>query len=694
MKTAIRFLLAWAVGFSCQLAPAQVKQTAFRSMPHSSYTVFRGQVDLPSKGIWDVRASSDEAIVQLYRLPPDQVERRQMGRRMQVALQQQRIDRSQWKIRSAYSPCVNYARAHDGVGPRTLSQIGDDRYQYWIENFDRSPWSDVVDANREEVKGPFVFLVPEARFHFTSDAGRNVNPRTVLAVELRPYVNDGRHWVLYTDGTCQREPWSKDFLAQHALQIRPVFEPSDLQEKVPVDTVSYTLIAVRRDDQRTPFDVVLLNSITGEEQSQRWDPSDARDDPKVLESLSEARQLAWQPYLRTGPAPVLRSWHAFESGKTPRAEATARPGNQLSMFAVLGGRAAVEETLQMQVLQDPTERSHSETVAVSSLPGVKVKAHPFQQMLAGQPGGQLQLAETAPIDRFFVYVAQPEAILPFLDHGAGFLAGTGAMINGNRLDYDLSERYLERLAVNRAQLESVLRSGLVQDLALILPDLFLIDGTDVTVVARLTQPQLVGGLLQLLGAGALTDSSILTMDTEDGRPAYWALRGDLLCLSSQRSELQRVLQQIDDGGQGSLGRSAEFRYMLTQLPVTDSTRVYAYFSDPFIRRLVGPQVKLSQARRMKAQAAMEYLTAQMLRASGRCPDHFDARVATIRISTGGFSDRRVLVESGESGSVRRLWFFGPRQYVARCAAGPRNATRGASVPAVCRRIRAILASIL
>ena len=42
----------------------------------------------------------------------------------------------------------------------------------------------------------------------------------------------------------------------------------------------------------------------------------------------------------------------------------------------------------------------------------------------------------------------------------------------------------------------------------------------------------------------------------------------------------------------ALGRSAEFRYMLTEMPVRAETRALVYLSDPFIRRMVGPAVKI------------------------------------------------------------------------------------------------------
>ena len=224
----------------------------------------------------------------------------------------------------------------------------------------------------------------------------------------------------------------------------------------------------------------------------------------------------------------------------------------------------------------------------------------------------MELANVVPDDRFMVYIANPDSILPFFDHGAEFLATAGSGLTGNRLDYDLTDRYMERLGVNRQWLESILRSGVVKDMVVVLPDLFLIDGTDVTVAARLERPAVLNGLLQLLGVRGFSNTGKLTRKTENGGTCHWALRDDLFVISTHEDELDRVLDLAQQDGEGSLGQSEEFRYMLTQLPTTPDTRIFAYFSDPFIRRLVGPQVKLAQLRRMKARASMELLTSRAL----------------------------------------------------------------------------------
>ena len=621
MKRKQILLTAFTVVLLATVASADVTETTAYHLPYSTYVALRGTVHLPSEGLWQVRSaaaaataeSAEKAVAQLYLIPPQEAERKQIGRRMSAALREKRTDQGRWKVRSVYSACRDFARRHDGESPTSFDDFDKDKYQYVLNNVHNLPrdWLDSVDE--QQSTGPLVALI-KAKFIFADKDSRRVDrdQRQVLAIELRPYVNDGKHWVLYTDGTTLREPIDEELVRRDKLLIRPILNKPIEEVEQLGPTLPYTVVAVRDHATTQAFDVTFFNSISGDETTRRWNPADAPADESVAETLRAARRYAWQPYLQTGPAPMLRSWLAgTETGRDARA--AARPGDNLTMFSILGGRAAIEETLQLQDL-NVAKQDEEDTVDVAELKGVEIKAHPFQEMLGGQPGGNLELANLAPHDRFFVYVAQPAAVLPFLDAGADFLAAAGAGFTANRLDYGLRERYLKRLGVSRQFLEAAIRSGMIRDMSLIMPDLLFIDGTDITVTVRLAQPQLLNGLLGLLGIRGLAEQQIVALET-DGGQAYWALRGDTLCISSHSGELQRVLALLDRGGEGSLGQSDEFRYMLTQLPIQPRTRLYAYFSDPFVRRLVGPQVKLAQLRRLKARSLIEHVTARSLQAS-------------------------------------------------------------------------------
>jgi hypothetical protein len=177
------------------------------------------------------------------------------------------------------------------------------------------------------------------------------------------------------------------------------------------------------------------------------------------------------------------------------------------------------------------------------------------------------------------------------------------------VDYGTLGRYLARLGIGAGTLEQLQATGAVKDLAVVLPDLFLVDGTDVTVLANLASAQVTRMVLELLGLEAPGDDEYATHETADGGEVYWAIRDSVLCVSSSLPELQAVLQLKAGRRARSLGQSDEFLYMQQQLGIESGTSAYFYLSDAFIRRLVSPEVKIAQLRRMAARGEMEMLAA-------------------------------------------------------------------------------------
>ena len=382
----------------------------------------------------------------------------------------------------------------------------------------------------------------------------------------------------------------------------------------------YNIVTLRQEKDASTFSLIIFNAQTGEIISLTLNPAQAEQgDETIVDQLKLARMFEWRPYLLNAPSsPALQTWHRvndkkrFDNFLLLRQSAQRRQETQLSVFGFLGGRAAVEETLQLQEIATPIGQSSEQEVPVSSIQSVTVDSHPFAEMLGSAESENLPLAELAPPDRFFVYTSKPKAILPFLDEGAGFISDFGGILQATGIKYNLKQKYLKRLGLDNKWLKMFIDSGVVKETALLFPDLFFIDGTDVTVVSRLASGGLIASLIKLVGVTGLTNDNIATRVLPGNKKVFWALRNDILVFSTSRKELNAVLTLHANQGENSLGRSAEFRYMLTQLDHTKDTRFYAYFSDPFIRQLVGPATKIAQRRRLLARKDLEIITSGAL----------------------------------------------------------------------------------
>ncbi len=276
---------------------------------------------------------------------------------------------------------------------------------------------------------------------------------------------------------------------------------------------------------------------------------------------------------------------------------------ELGSLALFGGQLAISETLQTQLLSSGTTQGTGKRVALKDLPGLTVRSHPYERMARSLPVPAASLADYVPADRLMVLLSAPKRLAGLFDLDSGVLARLGAFAGNGFVDYELLERTTARFGVTPKQVKGWLSSGLVVEAAVFTPDVFFLDSTDMTLVIR-PDPT----VMRMLDLG-LAAKGVTTLPLADGTSFYASVADGLLVVSTNRHELDSALALVKKKGAGSLGRSDEFRVMAHELPLQTGAGVYVYFSDPFIRRLTGPEVKINPLRRAFARAQMQNLTA-------------------------------------------------------------------------------------
>jgi HEAT repeat protein len=337
------------------------------------------------------------------------------------------------------------------------------------------------------------------------------------------------------------------------------------------------LVAMRRIGPQTRTIPALMEALRESDLGVRGSAAVA------VRNFALARLRGWQALLEQSDAPILRAW--------------------LARHQALYG-------VSEQAVQQPG-RDDQRDIPIDDLDAVEVRAHPFEELLedSGLAPGVLDLADFAPPDRLFVYFKDLAAARELLEGSAELFLRLDSVFSVKSFDYDLASRYLQRLGLSPEALSELESLAAIREMALIVPDLFFVDGTDITVIVRAVSADLAQSALELVGAAGDDGTAITTRQPGTEEATYSARRGELLFMSTNGAELRAVIERYDNGGRASLGQSAEFQYMLQQLPLTAQTRSYFYFSDPFIRRIVGPRVKIAQLRRMRARAELDTLTA-------------------------------------------------------------------------------------
>ena len=454
-RLAIASLIALNVVAASDAAGPRVESTRHGRLAGGH--IYAGQVSLPADGLWTVHAPDDSySIRELYLTPSQPTRLRQMGERMYAAIEERQIRHGRWQVQMGFEACRQFAQEGDGVGPESIDRLAqDERWEHLSIRWDAAPWrtNEVADLIDEDpLQGQFIHLIPNVRFDFVephdeptddepdvaaaSTAKRSTrmsvpsDRRTELAFELRPFVGDGKHWVLYTDGKCERVAIDPALLAAHRVTIRPI-----MVDQGPDGANSrYQIVAVSDRPFNGSLSLSAHNHVIDRDMTIRWDTPLSSAEPlkRIRGDLDRARSYAWQPYLSSGAGGMLQIWDK----SARRAETTPTSRRGLTMFSVLGGRAAIEETLQLQDLAVADVES-SPSINIDSIKGVEVTSHPFESMLDGEAGGSLEMARVVPTDRFFLYVGKPESITALLDTGAPFVASLGTALTGNCLHYNL-----------------------------------------------------------------------------------------------------------------------------------------------------------------------------------------------------------------------------------------------------------------
>lgn len=302
----------------------------------------------------------------------------------------------------------------------------------------------------------------------------------------------------------------------------------------------------------------------------------------------------------------------------------------VNLFSLFSGALAVQESLQLDTMTgaatDPRpglrengspRRAADELVSISDLQGPTIQSHPWAEMLAGRKPGFSVLATLVPEDQYYVRFTSISKLLEVLELKDTW--GEHLFSQTSRKAYTslTEERLLQQLALQTNDLLRPFYDLVVKEVAITGSDLYLREGSDATLLFRFDQPTVFRTQMETFLAAALASHPEATRSAHEyrGVPYVFAgtpdrrlhlfaadVRDDVHVRSNSQVGLQRVIDVLLDGGTGedrSLAQSDEFAYIRTLMPhgakVEDG---FIYLSDPFIRRLVGPELKLTERRRV------------------------------------------------------------------------------------------------
>jgi hypothetical protein len=359
-------------------------------------------------------------------------------------------------------------------------------------------------------------------------------------------------------------------------------------------------------------------------------PSNSKDDAELpgrwVEAMATVLQDSW---LRPHPwnqfaAGRLRAWLSKQPGaKSLGGQDFLRqrpPRTDLSqLMDTTTGVLSMQEALQHDRGLRLGRVDGPKTVAVSELKVPPLAAHPFAAMqatLKDPNGGAAEpLAAYVPAEFWYARVDDIRLLLRLLDEADTWITPMVQIMQQNPEDRGLTDRYQRQLGLRRSELAKLLGHTVVGQVAVAGSDPYLREGTDVTLIFQLKQPEVFDAELtrQLAAIGAEVPG-IEVMPSEiygvpvvrNADPAgivrqYRARVGDVAFVSNSPGALKKILAAVQ-GQAPRLGDEPDLKYMLARDPGTH--QAFAFLSDKFIAAVIGPQQKVQAARRQEALAEL------------------------------------------------------------------------------------------
>jgi hypothetical protein len=343
---------------------------------------------------------------------------------------------------------------------------------------------------------------------------------------------------------------------------------------------------------------------------------------------------------------------------------------KVDLFSIFTGALAVQESLQLDTMRRParnrrpadlTQRREREIIDVVKLTGPTIKSHPWEKMLGDKKPDLGPLARLVPEDNYLVEFHSVTKMLELLDSGDLWSAHLFNQAAREARTQQIGERLRTQLAIETNRLLRPLYDTVVDEVALTGSDLFLGEGSDVTLIFR-TRPAEVfkarmdGFLANAAKAhpeakrseGEYLGVPYVQLSTPERDVNVFSAYPEpgLHVRSNSRVGLRRVLEAIkgkdlDGKPVRRLGETTEFAYIRTLMPRgAREEDGFVYLSDPFIRRLVGPNLKLTERRRMLCYNHLRMIghAALLYRTEfGKAPASLGDLVRT-QCLPGGFND--------------------------------------------------------
>ena len=256
---------------------------------------------------------------------------------------------------------------------------------------------------------------------------------------------------------------------------------------------------------------------------------------------------------------------------------------------------------------------------INQLSPPTMQSLPYRQLLDEKRAKQQRepkradIARLVPEDQYFLHFHSFRAAGELLDLTVDWGDSLLRLFRVTAQDNRVQQKFDEQLCLRRDPLTKLFADGVVAEMAVTGSDPFVLEGTDLTLILRLKQPE----LFQKAADAWLTETKdshpdLVQQDfnyrghkvaarytTDRVVSSFVATHGEYAIYSNSH----RAIRDVLDAAMGVSPRlfdALDYQYVTTILPPRDDANSgYLFASEAFIRRMISPAAKISEKRRLE-----------------------------------------------------------------------------------------------
>ncbi|HUT14336.1 MAG TPA: hypothetical protein VMY42_27875 [Thermoguttaceae bacterium] len=291
---------------------------------------------------------------------------------------------------------------------------------------------------------------------------------------------------------------------------------------------------------------------------------------------------------------------------------------ETDLYQFVSGSLAIQDAMQREALGSTGPAGNLDT-HISTLRPPDLRSLPYEELLKKKRTDEKiepavhEMSRLVPEDQYFAHFNSMNSLNEALDLSSQWGNNLMRLFTVRAQDQQLRAKLEDQLCLRRGPLTKLFADGVIGQVAVTGADPFVLEGTDVTVIFELKQPDAFAAA----AAGWLEEirrkypevveqdfnyraHQVLARYTKDRVVSSFVVQHeDYMIYSNSHRAIRRILDAAT-GESPNLRDALDYRYVTTILPPSqDADSGYIFASEAFIKRLLDPAAKISEKRRLQ-----------------------------------------------------------------------------------------------